>query len=89
MFQPEYEDWREVPPSHIYNTDARSVGVADMISAIRSNREQRASGELAYHALEIMLAFEKSGLEHRRVDIVSSCQRPAAMPLGLEDGEVD
>ena len=89
VFQPGYEDWKEVPPSHIYNTDARSVGVADMITAIIDKKEARASGELAYHALEIMLSLEKSSKLQRRVLLESTCKRPEPMPLGLTDGNVE
>ena len=89
VFQPGYEDWREVPPSHIYNTDARSVGVADMITAIVEKRTARASGELAYHALEIMLSLEKSSKLQKRILLESTCKRPAPMPLGLSDGKVE
>jgi hypothetical protein len=78
-----------VPPSHIYNTDARSVGVADMITAIVDRRAARASGELAYHALEIMLSLEKSSKLQKRILLESTCKRPAPMPLGLSDGKVE
>src|SRR5689334_9097056 len=38
----------------------RSIGLADMAYAIRSNRPHRASGALALHVLEVMDAFDRS-----------------------------
>ena len=60
-----------------------------MINAIKDNRPHRASGDLAYHVLEVMLAFKKSSDTGAKVMIQSTCERPAALPLGLEDGELD
>ena len=64
-------------------------GDADMITAITEKRLARASGELADHALEIMLSLEKSSLAQGRIELESTCRRPEAMPLGLDDGEVE
>lgn len=88
LFLPGYEDWQDVPPAHIYNSDARSLGVADMVDAIEHDRPHRASGELAFHVLEILLAFVRSGAAGKRVELESRCERPEPMPLGLRDGEV-
>jgi hypothetical protein len=52
-------------------------------------RPFRASGELAYHVLETMLAFERSSETGTRVEIASSCTRPVALPASLADGELD
>ena len=44
------------------------IGVADMAQAIRTGRPHRASGELAFHVLEVMEAFQRSsdaGTAHR------------------------
>ena len=60
-----------------------------MAKAIANGRPHRANGELANHVLEIMLAFDKSSKAGQKVDIVTRCERPAALPLGLEDGEID
>ena len=42
------------------------LGLADMAQAIRSGRPHRASGELAFHVLEVMEAFQRSSDEGRR-----------------------
>lgn len=89
LFRPGYENWVDAPLSHIYTEPSRSIGVADMACAIQSNRQHRASGELANHVLEIMMAFDKSSLAGAKVNMKTTCVRPAALPLGLEDGKLD
>lgn len=89
VYQVGYEDWRDVPPAFLYNTDARSIGVVDLIESILDQRPARASGKLAFHALEIMLAFEKSAKLQRRIELESSCDRPSAMPPVTEDGQIN
>ena len=44
------------------------IGVADMAHAIRSGRPHRASGDLAFHVLEVMEAFQRSSDEERHRD---------------------
>lgn len=51
-------DWVELPPPGAHRE--RGVGVLEMARAIRDGRPPRASGELAYHALDVMLAIEES-----------------------------
>ena len=82
------ETWSEIPLTHSDRVE-RSIGVADMASAIRHNRPQRVSGELALHALEVMLAVEEASAGGRHVDIVSSVTRPEPLPLGLQPGRVE
>ena len=88
LFRPGYVEWKEIPLSHIYEQKSRSIGLADMVTSLREGRSFRASGELAYHVLEVMLAFCESSRLGRRVEIRSRCERPAPLPLGLRDGEI-
>jgi len=81
--------WRDVPLTHGYTRNSRGLGVADMAYALRSGRPHRASGELAYHVLDLMHAIVDSSREGRHVDIASACQRPAALPVGLNEGTLD
>lgn len=83
------QDWREMPLSHGYTENMRSIGLADMAQAILSRRPHRCSGAMAYHVLEIMLAFEASSRAGRHIEIKSDCTRPAPLPTGLLHGEVD
>ena len=82
-------DRSEMPLSHGYAENSRGIGVADMAYGLRSGRPHRASGELAYHVLEAMHAFEEASTSGRHVELTSTCHRPAALPLGLMAGTLD
>jgi len=82
-------DWSEVPLTHGYAENTRSIGVADMAYAQRSGRPHRASPELVYHVLDLMHAFHDASSQGRHIDLESTCQRPAPLPLGLLPGELD
>ena len=85
----EASDWSEVPLTHGYTKNSRGIGVADMAYALRSGRPQRASGDMAYHVLDIMHAFHDASREGRHVELSSTCTRPAPLPLGLREGTLD
>ncbi|MDQ0517733.1 putative dehydrogenase [Kaistia geumhonensis] len=77
------EDWKAVATEHAYaDGNYRVIGVADMADAIRNRRPHRASGELAYHVLEVMEAFQRSSDSGRHVTIESRPERPAPLPVG-------
>ena len=80
--------WSEVPLTHSDKT-GRGIGVADMAYAIANGREHRANGELAFHVLDVMEAFEDSSQSGQYVQITSRCSRPASLPLGLLAGQLD
>lgn len=67
----------------------RGIGVADMAHAIDAGRAHRASGELAYHVLEVLTSLERSSDGGVAVEIASRCSRPAPLPLGLPKGKLD
>lgn len=83
-------EWETQPYSH-GNTEGefRSIGVADMASAIVNDRPHRASGALALHVLEAMEAFQISSDEGRRVNLETTVERPAMLPPGLPTGQID
>ncbi len=83
------QDWVEVPLTHGYTQNSRGLGVADMAYALRSGRPHRASGELAYHVLDIMHAIHDASREGRHVELASTCERPAPLPVGLREGTLD
>jgi predicted dehydrogenase len=84
------EDWREVPTKGPYaDGNYRIVGLADMAQAVRSGRPHRASGELAFHVLEVMEAFQTSSDTGKSVAISTRPQRPAPLPPALRVGELD
>lgn len=77
----ERSDWVEVPYTHPYDTQSRILGLAEMILAIQEGRPHRASGELAYHVLDAMLAFNESSESYAHRVLESTCAQPAAMPI--------
>ena len=81
-------DWTEVKLTHSKDV-GRGVGVADMAYAITHRRAHRSDGKLAYHILDVMLAFEESSKSGNHIIIESSCERPTALPLGLRPNELD
>ncbi|MBF0279820.1 MAG: Gfo/Idh/MocA family oxidoreductase [SAR324 cluster bacterium] len=83
------EEWQEVPLTHGYTENLRSIGIADMAHALGSGREHRCNGEVAYHVLDVMHAFEKSSNSGKHVNIDSRCQSPTPLPLGLIHGRLD
>jgi predicted dehydrogenase len=81
------QEWSEVPLTHGYSENSRGIGVAEMAYALRAGRPHRASGALAYHILDLMLAFEESSEQGCHIEITSACERPAPLPLGVLDEE--
>jgi hypothetical protein len=83
-------EWEVQPLTHAHALgNWRILGVADMADAIRRGRPHRASGALAHHVLEVMLAFQQSSDSGRHVMITSGPERPAALPAGSTDGVLD
>lgn len=82
--------WRRVTNDRPYaDANYRILGLADMAQAIRTGRPHRASGELAFHALETMEAFQRSSDTGAAIAIASRPDRPAPMPARLATGELD
>jgi hypothetical protein len=84
------DDWRPVPTEHGHaEHNLRIMGVADMAHAIQTGRQHRANGDLAFHVLEVMEAFQRSSDSHGHVEINTRPERPAMMPVHLRTGEFD
>ena len=82
-------DWATVPLTHSYKENARGLGAADMAAAFLAHRAHRACGDLAYHVVDVMECCLEAAREGRTVHVASAPQRPAALPMGLREGEVD
>ncbi len=91
LWTPTSGEWSGQAFSHRYAKNSRSIGAADMAYTILSGGKHphRASGELAYHALEVMHAFEKASNSKQTVTIESKPGQPAALPLGLIEGRLE
>jgi len=80
-------EWRTLPVSAGYEKAARGYGVADMVWSARAAADEaviaepRASGELAYHVLEVMESMLASADSGRSVQVSSTVARPPAVPL--------
>ena len=79
--------WRDVELRYRH-TDAlrdwRGIGVVEAVNAIRGGVQPRASGQLAYHVLDVMLSILESHENGRRVNISSTCAKPALLPLDAD-----
>lgn len=82
ILKPGQKEWMEVPLSYGYDVNSRGIGVADMAYALRTGRKNRASGDLAYHVLDIMHGFHDASDEGKYCEIESRCDRPDALPIG-------
>jgi len=83
------QEWTDVPFTHGYAEQSRSIGLADMSYALRAGRRPRASGRLAYHVLDIMQGFLDAASERRHITLSSQVERPAPLPTGLAPGMLD
>lgn len=85
VFHNRDDGWQAIPHSHGYLENSRSLGLADMAHALRTNRPHRANGEMAYHVLDLMHAFHNAADTGQHVDIESGCTRPAALTDDLSN----
>ncbi|HEY6570645.1 MAG TPA: Gfo/Idh/MocA family oxidoreductase [Candidatus Limnocylindrales bacterium] len=71
--------WEDMPLPIVVSGE-RGLGLAEMIAAIAAGRPHRASGALAYHVLDVLLATEASANEGRPIAVASTCARPEPLP---------
>ena len=83
------QDWAAVPLTHAYRENARGLGAADLASGHLKNRPHRASGELAYHVVDVMETCLEAAREGRTLEVKSTVARPEPMPMTLLEGQVD
>lgn len=76
------KEWQDVPLVPGRAENSRSLGLADMATAIRSGRQHRANGQLAYHVLDIMHAIHEASSSESFIKLASTVERPA--PLALQ-----
>lgn len=92
LFRDGAEAWEEIPVDHPYTEGVpghlglRGLGAAEMVDSLRSGRQHRVSSELAFHALEVMTAFERSSQSRGVVAIHSSCGRPDPISPAIKEG---
>jgi predicted dehydrogenase len=81
--------WHPIPLGFAYVDKLRGLGVADMAAALRSGRPHRASAEMAYHVLDVLLGILESAETGSAVRIKSTCERPAPMIASLPEWTLD
>lgn len=77
-------EWQEIPLSHGFTDNLRSIGAAEMALALRQDRPHRASGALAFHVLDTMQTIYESAEQGRYLALNSVVERPQALAV---DGE--
>lgn len=82
-------DTKEIPHTHPYKDEGRGMGVADMAYALRFNRANRASGQLARHVLDVSLSIFESSESGQHVPVTSTVDRPKPLALGLKYNQLD
>ena len=74
---------------HLYrqpDSNMRGLGLADMASALKVKRKNRASAEMACHVTEVLEALNCDGkFQYMR----TTCARPEPIPMGLDIGQFD
>lgn len=81
-------NWSDADNAFIYNDNTRILGLADMAAAIKEKRPHRASGELAYHVLDVMCSILDSAESGKTATVQSTCIRPEPLDPGLKEGEI-
>jgi len=75
----ENSTWREVGLQYGHTNGAknfRGLGVIEMAQALATGEPPRASGELAYHVLDVLLSILESSASGHHVTVSSTCSRP-------------
>jgi predicted dehydrogenase len=72
-------EWLPLPLEHGFSENSRGVGVLDMAYAARLGTQHRASGDLAYHVLDVMMSFQDASERGQHINLDSTVGRPPAM----------
>jgi predicted dehydrogenase len=82
-------EWSDVPLLDTHLPQQRGIGLADMLWAQRTGRAHRASAELALHVLELMSSTLRAAESGQRVDLTTTVDRAAPLPIGLPPNTFD
>lgn len=81
-------EWEAQPLVNNYTDNMRGIGAADLAYAISIDRPHRCHSDVAFHVLDVMQALHESSEQAKHITIQSTCERPAALPLGVKDGDL-
>jgi predicted dehydrogenase len=79
--------WSDVTPLYHHTTESHvysGLGAIEAAIAIRDGEAPRASGRLAYHALDVMLSILESADSGRHVEVSSRCEPPRPLPFDTD-----
>lgn len=79
LFDTENKIWNECITTYPYGEVTRGLGVADLVSAIKSGRKPRCAPDFTLHVLEVMSAIEKSLESKQIINLTTSTARPERM----------
>lgn len=68
--------WEPIELIYGNTENSRGLGVSDMVGALRDGTSHRASGEMAYHIVDVMHAVLESSEQGRLISIKSTFERP-------------
>jgi predicted dehydrogenase len=68
--------------SHAFSSECRGLGVAEMAWSMRMGRKNRASKEMAYHALEVLHSIVKSSETKSTQVLKSTFEKTPPIPRG-------
>jgi predicted dehydrogenase len=80
LFATAGDAWHPLEISAGYQDSGRGVGLLDFVAATE-HRVARASGDLALHSLDVMTSLLQSAVEGRRIELTTTAERPAPVPL--------
>ena len=66
----------QVPLTHQYNDRNRGLGMVEMLVAAEAGRPHRASAELSYHCLDVLLGLKESSERGEYYTLERVCDRP-------------
>jgi predicted dehydrogenase len=89
IFRAGAQDWVPAAEAAGYREAARGYGVSDLASALTTGTAHRATGEIAYHVLDVMEGLLAAAGSGHAVDIASSCDRPSAVPFGARPDDLE
>lgn len=89
IFRPESKKYDELPLLFDYETDSRSLGLADMAKALRDGREARCGVQQIHHVVDILTGFDRSAAQGAWVDMKTPYHRPAPMKKAVLKGVLD
>ncbi|HHX36857.1 MAG TPA: Gfo/Idh/MocA family oxidoreductase [Clostridiaceae bacterium] len=82
---PHLAEWVVVKHDHPFNEtshakNSRGIGLIDMVYAIQQGRAPRASGDMAYHSLDVMESILESAGNETFIPIQSTFELPSPLP---------